>query len=69
MRPAGRDAGLKPGIVLTRQAGPLAAQVIHQPLGSDARTVRLSPDGSSLAFEAGAPALTTWVLEHPSFRR
>jgi dipeptidyl aminopeptidase/acylaminoacyl peptidase len=38
-------------------------------LGGDARTVRLSPDGSRLSFEAGAPVLTTWVLEHPLLAR
>jgi hypothetical protein len=38
-------------------------------LGHDARSFTLSPDGTRLAFEAGRPALTAWVLESERLRQ
>ncbi len=38
-------------------------------LGDPPQHARLSPDGSQISYEAGAPEVTSWVLEHPLFTR
>jgi serine/threonine protein kinase len=61
---AGRESQPAPTVIKAFPASGGNPRTLGVLKGHDPRSIRLSPDGTSLAFDAGYPRQSMWVLEH-----